>query len=121
MSQTQVTMNVRTVCPDIRIIDIQGDLNALASNYLTDAFARASERPTKAIALNFANLGYMNSSGIGLLVTLMIRTQRQQQSLVAFGLDDHYRQIFELTRLNEAIVLYTTEAEALAALTANRA
>ena len=45
----------------------------------------------------------MNSSGIGLLVTLLIRIQRQKQRLVAYGLTDHYIQIFELTRLNEAI------------------
>ena len=56
----------------------------------------------------------MNSSGIGLLVTLLIRTQRQKQRLVAYGLTDHYIQIFELTRLNEAIEIYASEAAALA-------
>ncbi len=121
MSQTQLTMNVRSVSPELRVIDIRGELNALASNYLTDAFSRASESPVKIIALNFADLGYMNSSGIGLLVTLMIRAQRQHQQLIAFELAEHYRQIFELTRLNEAITLYLTEAEALAALTVSRA
>jgi len=58
----------------------------------------------------------MNSSGIGLLVTLLIRAQRQKQQLLAYGLNDHYRQIFDLTRLDEAIALYSSEAEALAAV-----
>jgi anti-sigma B factor antagonist len=57
----------------------------------------------------------MNSSGIGLLVTLLIRANRQKQRLLAYGLSEHYRQIFELTRLNEAISIYNSEAEALAA------
>jgi anti-sigma B factor antagonist len=34
---------------------------------------------------------------------------------MACGLSEHYRQIFELTRLNEAISICATEAEALAA------
>jgi anti-sigma B factor antagonist len=34
---------------------------------------------------------------------------------MAFGLNDHYRQIFELTRLNEAIAIYDTEAQAVRA------
>jgi anti-sigma B factor antagonist len=57
----------------------------------------------------------MNSSGIGLLVTLLIRTQRQKQDLLAYGLSEHYQQIFELTRLNEAISIYPGESEALTA------
>ena len=56
----------------------------------------------------------MNSSGIGLLVTLLIRINRQNQRLIAFGLNQHYKQIFELTRLNEAIPICETEAEAVA-------
>jgi anti-sigma B factor antagonist len=55
----------------------------------------------------------MNSSGIGLLVTLLIRTQRQNQRLLAYGLNQHYQQIFELTRLNEAIGIFPNEIEAL--------
>ena len=33
----------------------------------------------------------MNSGGIGLLVTLLVRAQRQRQRVLAFGLSDHYR------------------------------
>jgi anti-sigma B factor antagonist len=34
---------------------------------------------------------------------------------LAYGLNDHYRQIFELTRLNEAIHIHDSEKEAVAA------
>jgi anti-sigma B factor antagonist len=51
-----------------------------------------------------------------LLVTLLIRANRQKQHLLAFGLSEHYRQIFELTRLNEAIGIFPDEKAALAAL-----
>jgi len=65
--------------------------------------------------LFFSRLDYMNSSGIGLLATLLIRANRHDQRLLAYGLSDHYQQIFELTRLNEAIGIYAGAAEALAA------
>lgn len=115
MPQAKVTMNVRRPNGQVSVIDIDGEVTAFAENVLMDAYQEASRDGTQAIVLNFSNLGYMNSSGIGLLVTLLIRAQRQGQSLMAYGLSDHYRQIFELTRLNEAISCYQGEAEALAA------
>ena len=56
----------------------------------------------------------MNSGGIGMLVTLLVRAGRQRQQLAACGLSEHYREIFELTRLDEAITIYADEASALA-------
>ena len=80
-----------------------------------DAFGRAGEDGVRAVVLNFSELEYMNSGGIGLLVTLLVRANRAKQKLLAFGLNEHYRQIFELTRLDEAIGIYGSEADALAA------
>jgi len=55
----------------------------------------------------------MNSSGIGLLVTLLVRAQRARQRILACGLTEHYREIFELTRLDEVISIHDSEAAAL--------
>lgn len=116
MTQTNLNTEVRKPNQNVSIIDIQGDVTGFAENILMDAFSQASNGSTRAILLNFNGLDYMNSSGIGLLVTLLIRTQRQKQRLMAYGLSEHYQEIFTLTRLNEAIGIYTDEAEALAAL-----
>ena len=51
----------------------------------------------------------MNSGGIGLLVTLLVRAQRGGVRLLATGLSDHYRQILALTRLDEAIEIHDDE------------
>ena len=82
-----------------------------------DAYTRATDEGARSLILNFSGLGYMNSGGIGLLVTLLVRANRQKQRLLALGLNDHYRQIFELTRLDEAIGIFDSEAEAVAAAT----
>jgi anti-sigma B factor antagonist len=105
------TMNVRKV-DKAGIVDIRGDLTGQADQALSDAYERASEG-ANAVILNFDGLEYMNSSGIGLLVTLLIRANRQKKRLLTCGLSDHYRHIFQLTRLDDAIGIYTTEADAL--------
>ena len=114
MPATQVKLNVRKVSDAASIVDIAGEITATAENALTDAYTQASGGFTRAIILNFGGLEYMNSSGIGLLVTMLIRANRQKQKLCAFGLNDHYKQIFALTRLNEAIKIYDSEQAALA-------
>ena len=116
----QVTVHVRYVSPAVSIIDIEGDVTAFAETVLTNAYNAASTNTTKTIILNFTGLEYMNSSGIGLIVTLLIRMNRLKQRLLAYGLSEHYTHIFELTRLNEAIGVYPTEIAAVAAAARER-
>lgn len=116
MPKSNVTVSVRNVNPTTSVFDIDGEVTGFAEEVLMDAYTRASMHGAKNIALNFTDLDYMNSSGIGLLVTLLVRIQRQKQKLLAFGLSEHYKQIFELTRLNEAIGIYETEQEAVRAV-----
>ena len=115
MSKANVTVTLRQAAPTVSIVDIQGEINAFAENALMDVYTQATSGGANVIILNLSRLEYMNSSGIGLLVTLLIRANRQKQRLLTFGLSEHYQKIFELTRLNEAIGIYKTEAEALAA------
>lgn len=115
MSQGKVMMKARRVDPIASIIDIQGEVSAFAEKVLMDVYMEASTSTTGTIILNFSELQYMNSSGIGLLVTLLIRINRENQRLLAFGLSQHYRTIFEITRLSEAIGIYDTETQALVA------
>jgi anti-sigma B factor antagonist len=115
MPEANVKMTVRTVTATTSIIDIRGEVSAFAEHVLTEAYAQASSPTTRVVILNFSGLEYMNSSGIGLLVTFLIRANRQKQRLLAYGLSEHYRHIFELTRLNEAIGIYDSESAAVAA------
>lgn len=114
MTTPNVEMQVRKE-PGVAVISIQGEVTGFAEDALMAAYAEGGGSTANTIILDFGGLEYMNSTGIGLLVTLLIRTQRHQQRLMACGLSEHYRQIFDLTRLNEAIGIYDTQAEALAA------
>jgi anti-sigma B factor antagonist len=98
------------------VVDVQGDMSAGSEDALMTAYASACGAGTKGVVLNFDRLDFLNSGGIGLLVTLLVRANRSGQRIGACGLSDHYREIFELTRLDEAIAIHPTEAEALAAV-----
>lgn len=114
MSDTVLT--VRNVSQSASIIDVKGEITAGSEDELTAAYTDASKSSPKAIILNFSDLEYMNSGGIGLLVTMLVRANRQKQKLLAVGLNEHYRQIFELTRLDEAVSIFDDEARALGSI-----
>ena len=96
------------------LVDIEGEVTAGSEAVLMEAYDQVGD--ARAVVLNFTGLSYMNSGGIGLLVTLLVRANRHAQALLAYGLSEHYRQIFELTRLDEAIGIHDDERSALGAV-----
>ncbi|MEO1287976.1 MAG: STAS domain-containing protein [Chloroflexota bacterium] len=116
MPEAKVTMTVRKPNSTVSIIDIEGQVTGFAEKVMNEVYEEANANGASFILLNFAKLEYMNSSGIGLIVTMLIRAQRNNNKLAAYGLSPHYRQIFELTRLEDAIAIFETEADALEAV-----
>lgn len=112
MSDSNLRMDIRDVADGVRVIDISGEITAFSDQEITAAHEQAGAGAT-AVILNFSDLDYMNSGGIGLLVTTLIRAQRSGHALRAFGLSEHYREIFSLTRLDEAIGIFDDEASAI--------
>jgi anti-sigma B factor antagonist len=100
------------------ILGIEGDITSASEPDLMAAYGLAVANGARAVILDFTKLDYMNSGGIGLLVTLLVRARRGGGRLVATGLSDHYRQIFALTRLDEAIEIHENRPAAVAAATA---
>jgi anti-sigma B factor antagonist len=98
------------------ILRIRGEITGGSEPPIMAAYGEAGD--ARSIVLDFGQLEYMNSGGIGLLVTLLVRTQRAGQRLLAVGLTEHYRQILALTRLDEAIAIHDDETSALAAASA---
>ena len=112
--------------PDLTIIDLQGELDGFAKSSLQAAFAEAAAAsgPTErhlgwakpaspegpnAILLNFKEVHYINSTGIALLVGLIVQARRAGRRLFAGGLSDHYREIFQITRLVDFLTIYEDE------------
>lgn len=114
--ETQATITIRQMDTRICLIDIQSELLPLSENVLMDAHTQASAAGAQIIILNFVGLEYMSSCSLSQLVVMLGQIRRRQQHLLVFGLNPHYRKIFEMTGLDQLIGLYNSEAEALAAV-----
>ncbi len=112
MNEPKVRVSVRSAGDGVNVIDIEGEITAASETALSEAHAEAAEG-AGVVVLNFEGLDYMNSGGIGLLVTTLIRANRMGHKLVAYGLNEHYLQIFSLTKLDEAIEIHEDESSAV--------
>ncbi len=95
------------------IIDLVGELDGEAAAALSAAYAASSSQAER-ILLNFAPMTFMNSSGIALIVELLGKARADARPVLASGLSDHYRQIFEITRLSDFMTIRPDEAGAVA-------
>jgi anti-sigma B factor antagonist len=100
--------------PGVAIIDLAGEINAAAEQTLQTAYAAAESQNPRAILLNFSAVDYINSSGIALIVRLLVQARKSQRRLLAYGLNDHYREIFRITSLDDFISIFPDEVAALA-------
>jgi anti-sigma B factor antagonist len=112
MTEATATFDVRRTGA-ASVVDIHGEVTAASEDLLMHAYTEVGDATS--IVLNFSDLSYMNSGGIGLLVTLLVRANRRSQKLLVCGLSEHYAQIFELTRLDEAMSIHDSEQAALVA------
>ncbi len=97
----------------VAVIDLIGDVNASAEESLETAWALATVDHPDAVALNFAGTGYINSTGIALIVGLLAKARARGVPIRAFGLSPHYREIFEITRLADFLAISADEDAAV--------
>lgn len=99
--------------PSVSIVDLHGEINALAEHVLNNAYAEAEACGLEVILLNFHDVNYINSTGIALIVSLLARARKQHRRLLACGLSEHYVEIFQVTRLADFLHIYSDETSAL--------
>lgn len=112
-----LTATIRTN-GQVAVIDMAGDIDSFADATLDQAYAAAEATNLPAILLNFVDVGYINSTGIALIVGLLARARSGRKQLMTCGLSEHYQEIFSITRLSDFMNLYPDEASALKDVTA---
>ena len=115
-SELQAEVRERDGVP---VIDLTGDVNSDAESALNDAYARATASGTDAVVLNFEHADYINSTGIALIVGLLAQARKNGVEVKAFGLSDHYREIFEITRLADFMTIADNEERAVSGAEGN--
>jgi anti-anti-sigma factor len=96
--------------PDGAVIDLRGDIDGTARDALTGAYDAAAGPGT--LMLDFSQVDYINSTGIALIVGLLARARSDQRPVSARGLSEHYREIFEITRLSDFMTILADDQSA---------
>lgn len=96
------------------IIDLPARIDSTAEEGLNEAYAAATAADAKRIVLSFSAADYLSSTGIALIVGLLARSRKDGRQVSAAGLSDHYREIFEITRLSDFMKIFPDERAALA-------
>ncbi len=95
------------------VLDLRGEINGFGQEILDAAYAEAETKDPEAIILNFEEVDYINSTGIALIVGLLAKARASKRKLLAYGLSDHYVEIFNITRLSDFVGVYPDEESAL--------
>jgi anti-anti-sigma factor len=100
------------------VITLSGDIDGSAAEVLTAAYEQAvAQHDPVTLVLDFAAVSYINSTGIALIVSVLAMARSQRRKVVASGLSDHYREIFDITRLSDFIELFPDLDHAVSRLT----
>jgi anti-sigma B factor antagonist len=100
---------------DVLIVTVDGQLVVTNRQEFKQAILDAVEQGARLVVVDFTNSGYIDSSGLGALVSLSRRLREAGGDLRLVGLNDDLRTLFELTRLDALFPLYATRSEALGA------
>jgi anti-anti-sigma factor len=87
--------------PDELRLRMQGDLDGRADEALGSAYAEVVALGPGRVTLDFHDVGYINSTGIALVVRLLADARRDGRGVRAVGLTPHYQEIFRITRLSD--------------------
>jgi anti-sigma B factor antagonist len=85
---------------DAVVIGIEGQLVAGNRQQLREAVLNEIEHGARSIVIDFADTGYVDSAGLGVLVSLSKRIREASASLRLVNLNEDLRTLFELTRLD---------------------
>jgi anti-sigma B factor antagonist len=94
---------------DATVLDLSGEISSAAEAGLLAAYSEAGK--AQVVVLDFADVDYINSTGIALIVGILAEARKSGQEIRARGLAAHYREIFRITRLSDFMTILDDEGE----------
>ena len=107
-----LTIAVRKVSAETRVLTVQGEIDVYTSAYLKEHVATAIAEGAKHVAMNLSGVEYLDSTGLGVLIGALKNLKERNGSLILIGPSRRISRIFEITGLHKIFTVYQTEAEA---------
>jgi anti-sigma B factor antagonist len=97
------------------LVDVEGEVDVLTSPRLKTALAGIVDSGATTLVLNLDQVRYMDSTGLGVIVSALKTIREKDGVIVLTGLSPHLMKIFEITGLRKIFDVYPTEGDALKA------
>jgi len=98
---------------DVTIVDVEGQLIVGNRQELKQKVLDALEKGSRKVLVDFARTGYIDSSGLGVLVSLAKRIREAGGDLRLANLNEDLQTLFELTKLDTLFQISETRERAL--------
>jgi anti-anti-sigma factor len=100
---------------DLAVMRFDGDITSASEEAVLGKY-NSLPAGTKTILLDFAKVPYLNSSGIALVIQLMMAASKANQKVLCFGLSAHFNKVFTMLGLAKYTTLHADEKAARAAV-----
>ena len=97
----------------VLVVQVDGQLIVGNRHELKDLIQAALEKGERRLLIDFSRTGYIDSSGLGALVSISKRVREAGGELRLSGLNDDLRSLFELTKLDTLFAITETPEQAL--------
>lgn len=98
---------------NVVIFDISGEIDLYNAPRLKNAILQNIDNKKYNIIINFLKVNYIDSSGIGSLISSLSNLKKNQGTLKIINISPAVKKVFELTRLNNFFEIFDTEKEAI--------
>src|SRR3989304_1151453 len=94
---------------DIAILNLNGRLDLSSAALLKEASKETINRETRKVLLNLDQVDFINSSGLGALVSILKEVRSNHGMLKLTNLAPYVREIFDITQLSNIFEMYQDE------------
>ncbi len=100
----------------VAVLRFEGDIASTSKEAVLGAYQARPKETTRLVLLDFTRVDYINSSGIALVIQMLIEAANSSQKVYAFGLSPHFTKVFTMVGITKYAGLFSTQTDALAAL-----
>ena len=113
---TKVSVDKKTVAGGVvaTILRFQGDISSSSQDAVLGTFTRLPADDRKRLLLDFTKVDYINSSGIALVIQLLMQASKAGDSVALFGLTPHFQKVFTMVGITKYAQIHPDESAASA-------
>jgi anti-sigma B factor antagonist len=93
-----------------------GDISSASKEPVLGAYQALDKAQHTSLLLDFGKVEYLNSSGIALVIQVLMEASKSAQTVAICGLTPHFTKVFTMVGITKYAALYADEAAALADL-----